>query len=202
MAAEPLTLRRSPLAHRRDELAALAARVPGATLHEEPFLTQLNLRVQPGSPAIARIERLLELRLPARPNTVAESADGTRAAVWLGPDEWLIVAPDGAAGELTDLLSVALEYDLGSAVDVSANRTTLRLSGPRAREVLETGCAPDLHPRSFGPGDCAQTMLARAQVVLWQLDERPAYRVLVRSSFAEYLTDWLCAAIRSEGSTR
>lgn len=202
MVAEPLTLRRSPLAHRRDEFAALAARRPAAVLHEEPFLTQLSLRVRPDGPAVARIEHELRLHLPTRPNTVGESIDGTLAALWLGPDEWLVVGPDGAAGELTEALNRALQGSGGSVVDVSANRTTLRLSGARARDVLETGCSIDLHPRRFAPGDCAQTMLARAQIVLWQHDERPSYRILVRGSFADYLAGWLVDAVESEGGGR
>ncbi|MQA76692.1 MAG: sarcosine oxidase subunit gamma, partial [Solirubrobacterales bacterium] len=43
-------------------------------------------------------------------------------------------------------------------------------------------------------GSCTQTMLAKAQVVLQQLDDRPAYRVHVRASFAEYLARWLLDA--------
>ncbi|EWM17999.1 sarcosine oxidase, subunit gamma [Kutzneria sp. 744] len=48
-----------------------------------------------------------------------------------------------------------------------------------------------MHPRAFGPGRCAQTMLARAAVVLHQVDAGPTYRLLVRPSFAGYLTSWV-----------
>ncbi|MGW0201911.1 sarcosine oxidase subunit gamma family protein, partial [Nonomuraea sp. NPDC003201] len=54
------------------------------------------------------------------------------------------------------------------------------------------GCALDLHPRAFGPGRCAQTMLARAQVVL--VPREDGFLVLVRSSFAAYLAEWLLDA--------
>ncbi len=89
----------------------------------------------------------------------------------------------------------ALGEDHGAVVDVSAQRTALRLSGPCAREVLQHGCPIDLHPRAFGPGRCAQTLLARAQVVLYQTDEAPTYLILVRASFAEYLAEWLMDAM-------
>jgi sarcosine oxidase subunit gamma len=64
----------------------------------------------------------------------------------------------------------------------------------------------DLHPRAFGPGSAAATTLARTRVLLWQTvgeGERPgeisepgapAYRLLVRGSFAGYLADWLIDA--------
>ena len=59
----------------------------------------------------------------------------------------------------------------GAVVDVSAQRTTIRLGGPHARDVLEKGCAIDLHPRSFPPGSAAQTTVGRAGVVLLAVDE-------------------------------
>src|SRR5690606_35640043 len=80
--------------------------------------------------------------------------------------------------------------------DVSANRVTLELSGPKAREVIAKGCGLDLHSRAFRPGQCAQTVLARSQAVIWQIDEAPTYRLLVRPSFAGYVADFLIDAMR------
>ncbi|GGI76375.1 sarcosine oxidase subunit gamma [Saccharopolyspora subtropica] len=190
--AAALSLRRSPLADRAAELAERGGE--RVRLTEEPFLTQVDLRVHPGSPAVARIEHALNLALPHHePNRV--SGDETAAALWLGPDEWLLVAPDGHAERVVSAVRGALADSLGSTVDVSANRTTLRLSGPMAREVLEKVCSLDLHPRSFGPGRCAQTLVGRTQAILWQLSAEPAYRLLVRCSFANYLADLLLDAM-------
>ena len=83
----------------------------------------------------------------------------------------------------------------GAAVDVSAQRTTVRLRGIRARDVLAKGCSLDLHPSVFAPGSAAQTMLGQANVVLIPLDDKGTdYRILVRSSFAGYLAEWLTDA--------
>ena len=79
-----------------------------------------------------------------------------------------------------------------TVTDVSAQRTTLRLTGSRARDLLAKGCSLDLHPRVFGSG-CAQTMLARSQVVLVARADG-GFRVLVRSTFALYLAEWLLDA--------
>lgn len=187
--------RRSPLAERAGELAARGADGErGIRLREEAFLTQVNLRVHPGSPAVARVEHALELALPhPTPNQV--SGDERNAALWLGPDEWLIVAPEDRAVAVLAALRAALADSLGSSVDVSANRTTLRLSGPMARDVLGKVCSLDLHPRVFGPGQCAQTLVGRTQAVLWQVDAAPSYRLLVRCSFANYLADLLLDAM-------
>jgi sarcosine oxidase subunit gamma len=148
-------------------------------LREITLPTQVDLRVDPVAPAATRIGELLGTPLPVVPNT------GTEAVLWLGPDQWLVF------GASEDQLRTALGGTPGSVVDVSANRVVYELSGPAARDVLEQGCAIDLHPRAFGPGRCAQTMLARANVLLHQVDAAPTYRLLVRPSFAGYLTAWL-----------
>lgn len=187
-------LRRSPLQDRRAEFAACRVEGPrGVRLAEEPFLTQVDLRLEPDGPAAERVERALDLALPQHPNTT--SGDDQRAALWLGPDEWLVVAPDGNAHRVLVAGREALDDTPGSVVDLSSNRTTLRLSGPMAREVLEKVCSLDLHPRAFAPGQCAQTLVGRTQVVLWQVATEPAYRLLVRCSFAHYLADLLLDAM-------
>jgi sarcosine oxidase subunit gamma len=56
--------------------------------------------------------------------------------------------------------------------------------------VLAHGCALDLHPSVFPPGRCAQTLLARAQVILYRTEEQ-TFRLLVRASYADYLRAWL-----------
>lgn len=158
---------------------------------EIPFTTAINLRVNPQTPAAQRIAaRLTPLPPPNAVRTVLE-----RSVLGLGPDEWLVTGPDGDAPVLGHLLKTALGNDSGSVVDVSANRTTIELRGSRAREVLEAGCTIDLHPRAFHSGRCAQTLLGKAQVIVWQTGPQPCYRLLVRGSFAGYVADWLREAI-------
>jgi sarcosine oxidase subunit gamma len=159
-------------------------------IHELPRRPMVNLRVPPDSPAAGRIADALGVALPA-PNTVAT---GTHTVLWLGPDEWLVIG-DGAK----ELLDEVVGADFASVVDVSANRTTFVLSAPWARDLLAKGMSIDLHPRVFGEGDCAQTLLARAQVILRQVDDVPTYHVLVRGSFAPYLAAWLADAASEFG---
>ena len=172
-------------------------------LAEHAHLAQVGVRLHPGEGGPSAVEAALGFALPVTPNTVAAGADGRRA-LWLGPDEWLVVAEPGAEAALEVELAEALAGgQLGSVVDLSCNRVALDLRGPLAREVLAKGCALDLHPRAFGPGRCAQTLVARAQVILDQLDDAPAYRLLVRPSFAGYLAAWLLDAIEeSRASSR
>ena len=154
----------------------------------------------PDPAGLSAAEAALGFPLPAEPNTVA-GAGGTDV-LWLGPDEWLVVAAPGAEAALEAELAEALA-GLGSVVDLSANRTAVQVVGPRARDVLAKGCALDLHPRAFGMGRCAQTLLGRAQVVLEQLADEPlTYGLLVRSSFAAYVATWLLAAAEEFSSAR
>ena len=73
------------------------------------------------------------------------------------------------------------------------------MSGPSARDVLAKGCPLDLHPAVFGPGDCAQTLLAKANVTLRCVDDSPRFELIVRRSFAEYAALWLHDAAMEYG---
>lgn len=159
-----------------------------------PMLGQLDLRGAPGSEAFrAAARRVLGFDPPTEPNTVA--GNGTVSALWLSPEEWLLVSLFDQHRRLANELEAALTGLHSAVVDVSASRTVLDLNGPAAREVLEKGCPLDLHPRAFGPGRCAQTLLARAPIILHQTDGTPTYRLFVRASYARYLASWLMDAM-------
>lgn len=182
----------SPIEHLAGAMAEASS--TGVALRELRFLAQVDLRVDPtDARAVDAIAAALGAPLPTRPNTTA--GVGPWSSLWLGPDEWLVVGPEGNELRIERVLGAALAGAHGSVVDVSANRTTLELRGPLARDVLAKGCALDLHPRRFRAGACAQTALARAQIVLRQVDDEPLYWILVRCSFAAYLVEWLIDAM-------
>ncbi|MGF0173829.1 sarcosine oxidase subunit gamma [Streptomyces sp. Marseille-Q5077] len=187
----PVAPRTSPLAHLEERMrAATVTGARGVALAERPFLTMVNLRVAPASEAADRMAKTLGTPLPQQCGHTA--ASDAHTIVWLGPDEWLVIS-EGAY--VSADLKEALGADPGSVVDVSANRTTLELGGPTARQVLEKGCALDLHPRAFGPGRALSTTVGPVAVLLWQVDDEPTYRLLPRSSFADYLARWLIDAM-------
>ena len=174
-------LRTAPLDAFADTFAALP---PAVRLTAEPWVAMADVRVDPGAASAG-------LELPAVPNTWRPAGAGR--AVWLGPDEWLVADGTLAPAELEERLRAVVGPAGGSVVDVSAQRTTIRLGGPHAPDVLEKGCAIDLHPRAFPAGSCAQTTLGRTGIVLLAL-ERDEFELLVRSSFAGYLAEWLLDA--------
>ena len=128
--------RRSPLADYADRFSALWAATKGElAIRELPFSSQVNLRADPNdADLMQRLTRSLGgLALPIVPNTV--NAVGDRRALWLGPDEWLIVGPENQQEPISEALPVGLEGGFGSIVDTSANRTVLEIRGAGAREL-------------------------------------------------------------------
>jgi sarcosine oxidase subunit gamma len=185
-------IRRSPLHEMAARLDA-ASEAPGRIrLAEAPFLTQVTLRATPGSAAAEAAGRALGAPLPVTPNTV--SAAGDTEALWMGPDEWLVVGPDAARAGLVAALEDAAAGEHATVVDVSAHRTVVEIAGAHATDVLRKGCSIDLDPVAFGPGRCAQTAVARAHVILQARTAEPSYRVFARASFAEYVAAWLLDA--------
>jgi sarcosine oxidase subunit gamma len=172
-----------------------------ASLRPLPRTTQVDLRADPADAALVdRLGEALGVALPIEPNTVA--GDGPRRILWLGPDEWLVVDEQAAPTDVVAAIEGAAGDSFVTAVDLSSNRVVLALSGPGARDVLAGGCTIDLHARAFPPGRCAQTLLARAQVIIERAgDEDPAaFRLYVRPSFAPYAAGWLGDAIGAGSS--
>lgn len=192
-------IRRSPASHLSAALEAGSIEET-VVLREGPFQTMVGLRVDPRSEEGARVAAVAG-SLPARCGEVG-GADGVRV-LWLGPSEFLVVAPeeahDSLGGTLIGSLTAALGGAPGQVVDLSANRTTFELSGPRARAVLEKGCSLDLHPRSFTRGTALSTEVGNIPVVLEKTGEE-SFRLFPRASFADYLGRWLLDAMREYAS--
>ncbi|MHA7279525.1 sarcosine oxidase subunit gamma [Arthrobacter sp. MDT2-2] len=192
-------IRRSPASHLT--AAMEAGSVEGTVILEEgPFQTMVGLRVDPRSDEGSRVAAVVG-SLPSRCGGVG-GADGV-SVLWLGPSEFLVVAPEGAhdslGGDLIGSLTAALGGAPGQVVDLSANRTTFELSGPRARAVLEKGCSLDLHPRSFPPGTALNTEVGNIPLVLEKTGEE-SFRLFPRASFADFLGRWLLDAMREYAS--
>ena len=148
--------------------------------------SQIDVRAR--GDAVGRVARCLSIpELPA-PNRFVSECFG------LGPDEWLVTGPPSSRAETLEALEKAVGRE-GAAVDVSSARVLFELRGPSARDVLASSCALDLHPRAFGPGRCVQTLLAKAPILLAQIDEAPTYHLYVRPSLASYVVSWLADGI-------
>jgi heterotetrameric sarcosine oxidase gamma subunit len=142
-----------------------------------------RLSVRAGSAAGTAIGLALGVLLPTVPCRSIISRD--RAALWLGPDEWLIVAPEAAPGLMAQAIKAAGDHP-ASIVDVSHRSRTLEITGPRAAWCLNTFCALDLDRRAFPPGMCTRTLLGGAEVLLWRIAPE-VFHLDVARSFVPYV---------------
>ena len=191
--------RESPLAqYRASELNEVAPDEVGVQLFERAYMGHINLRGEPSNQAFLKAaEDVLGPILPLDPNTWAECPDA--AALWLGPNEWLLLISPDRKSDIAKDLRYALDGLFAAVTDLSGGQTVINVRGAYARDVLSKGCTLDLHPRVFGPGRCAQTTLAKATATIRQLDDSPSYDVIVRRSFADYLARWLKDAAQEYG---
>ncbi|MTD15329.1 FAD-dependent oxidoreductase [Nakamurella sp. YIM 132087] len=182
----------SPLAGWTDRFAGLChgRADAGVRISEAPLGTQVNLRVRRGTPAAEAVHTALGTTLPAATGSVTYA--GSDAVLALAPDEFLVLSGPGHGPELVDRLRAAVGAS-GSVTDVSASRTMIRVTGPRTRDLLAHGLAIDLD--KLPESTCAQTVLAQCSVVVFA--DGPArtdddlVKILVRSSFAAHLAEWL-----------
>lgn len=178
---------------RQPAIAAAPIDLPGLSLTELPPPALINLRL--GADALPVAGALLGVDPPRDANRFVEAGD--LVVAWIAPDEWMLVAPPATGRQLLARLEGDLAGRHVSINDVSGNRARFRLAGSRAREILGAGCSLDLHPRCFGPGSCAQTLLARAGIVLLQRDDVPSFELFPRRSFARHLWTWLDVIART-----
>ena len=130
----------------------------------------------------------------ALPNQACRAARaGDRAALWLGPDEWLLISPPDPAVQVETIIAGALGDTPYSIVGVGHRNFALQIEGPRAARVLNAGCPLNLDLEAFPDGMCTRTVLAKAQVVLWRTGPETFY-IGVWRSFAPYVWDYLVEA--------
>ncbi len=139
-------------------------------------------------PAAAAAAPALGTPLPAIACRAAVA--GELAALWLGPDEWLLLAPAAAGAALHARLVAALGGMAHALTDIGHRQGAMLLSGPAATATLNAGCPLDFDPEAFPVGMCTRTVLARAEVVLWRTGAE-AFRIEAGRSFLPYVWRFL-----------
>jgi sarcosine oxidase subunit gamma len=119
----------------------------------------------------------------------------TRATLWLGPDEYLLLGTlSGDPAESGTVTADALERSLGGVphalVDISHRQFALEVSGPHAATILSGACPLDLDIGEFPAGMCTRTVLAKADIVLWRT-RGDAFHLEAWRSFSGYVTGLL-----------
>lgn len=141
-----------------------------------------------GPAAQAAAGRAFGVALPATACRAASS--GQRHALWLGPDEFLLLAPDGEVRAIESAIAGALVSEPHSLVDVSHRQVAFDVQGPHAEWLLESQCPLPLHPEAFPVGMCTRTVFAKAEIVLWRKAPE-TFHVEVWRSFSAYVVGLL-----------
>lgn len=107
------------------------------------------------------------------PETLRSTRAGDRAALWLSPDEALLLGPAGTPPPAEGLV-----------VDISHRQIAFELSGPDALASLSAGCPLDLE--QLDVDSCTRTLFHKAEIILWRTGPS-AWRLEVWRSFAAYV---------------
>lgn len=118
------------------------------------------------------------------------------SALWLGPEEWLLLASPAAESRIARLAE-KLAGSTCSLVDVSHRQVALIVEGGEAETILASGCPLDLALPAFPVGMCTRTLFHKAEIVLWRTAP-DRFHIEVWRSFAPYV-DALLSEAESEG---
>ncbi|MGH7153716.1 MAG: sarcosine oxidase subunit gamma [Acetobacteraceae bacterium] len=149
--------------------------------------------VRAGPTAAAAIGTVFGVRLSEAP--CRANVHGDRAALWLGPDEWLLLAPERDGPAVLASIAEAVGEAPASVVDVSHRTIAIDVQGVRCGDALNAFCALDLHPDAFPVGMCTRTLFGKAEIILWRT-AGDAFRLEVARSFGSYLQGCLAEAMR------
>jgi sarcosine oxidase subunit gamma len=118
-----------------------------------------------------------------------------RTAMWLGPDEWLLIAEDEDAAKLFGTLEGSVERQPHSLVDVSHRQIGLIAQGRCTARVISAGCPLELSLGAFPVNMAVRTILAKAEIVLRRRSD-DQFHIEVWRSFANYVSAFLAEAAR------
>ena len=165
-------------------------------IKEEAFTTQYVLRANASdNDVLTSIKSLFDLDLPTEPNTMA--VNNNRGVFWLSPDEWLFV--NHAASDCDDVekLTEALSEKHALVSEITGGQTILHCEGTHVRDVLAKGMMFDIHPSVFTKGQCAQTTMANAPLLVVpqvNTDDEQLFTLIIRRSFSNHIAKWLIDA--------
>ena len=139
----------------------------GVAIALAPPMAHYSLRARQAQ----ALETVLGIKLPKR---IGEIEAGVAC---LGPDEWLLRAPEGTTLPMAAGLPVAI-------TEVSERSVCLLVEGPRAAELLAAGCPLDLD--RFAPGRATRTVFETVEIVLLRTGDEQ-FEIEVWRSFAPWL---------------
>lgn len=162
---------------------------PGVTLSELRPDTTLQISAWPDTRETveALLASTLQLTVPTHPGGASVSSEGTLMVI--APGRYLLTSDSAGIAER---LAEQIDAERGVITDLSHARAGVRLSGPRATDVLNKGFAIDLDIRKFPIHSVAQTTFHHVGLTLHRTEETSFELFVFRGfavSFWEALTD-------------
>jgi sarcosine oxidase subunit gamma len=173
-------------------VSALAEATGPATIRPLARAARFSLRLR--EVEAAAIGAVAGFRVDQRLNSFA--ADSERLSLRLGPDEWLLIAPEADSEAIAAEIAAAFGERFHALVDIGHRHAAIEVKGPHAADILNAGCPLDLFEAGFPTGSATRTLLGKAEIILARHDDAPTYRVECWRSFATYVHDFLVEAAR------
>jgi sarcosine oxidase subunit gamma len=170
---------------------------PGVTIAERTGLgiATVAARKGQGEALKKKVRKAYGVDLPEQ-SIAAHGADVS--FIGTGPGQWLALSETHANEELAGELALRLQ-GCASVGDQSGGRTVIRISGPRARDVLAKGLPIDLDPRVFPSDGAVTSVISLMGVQLWQADDTPAYDLAIFRSLSGSFWRWLASSAAEFG---
>ena len=167
--------------HRASVLGTRKLANEKVSISAAPATSRIILRAAGDDVAVAA--KALGVVLPELPKSTARH--GNVNALWIGPDEWFIYAPEAEnlAARLADLTGTI------SAVDVSHRNAAVLISGPASRSVIAAACPQNLNDDVFPVGAASRTVFGHAEIILHRTGKED-WRIECWRSFADYVWDF------------
>ncbi len=166
----------------------------GVWASEIPLLAYISLRGDAGDAAfVEKVVSVIGMPLPVAPCTFAASNGVT--ALWMSPDEWMIVCRRERLSELTSGLKSILQGIRSQVADNSGGYTQVSLQGRNALDVLQHASVYDF--AALQPGRVVGTTFGKSSVYAYRADN--GFRLIMRRSFADYIWRYLVRAAAPYG---
>ena len=121
----------------------------------------------------------------------------------LGPDEWFLAGRPVEVVTLVENIGISLSDSFHCLVEISHRNAGIVISGSRALDLLNGGCALDLSLKAFPPGTATRTLFGKIEVLLLLAPQGDSYEIECWRSYLPYLhkfCDELAIAVSAIGN--
>lgn len=181
---EAATTRRAALneIYKTGDFGEITNNNPGVTFSERRALNIIQVAAwkDQADEVVVAIEQATGIK-PSRTACSAAQADQI-AAIWVGPDRWLIVEKE--IRDLEEAIRNTVNSEKAAITDQSHSRCVIRLSGNEVRNVLRKGTTLDLDASHFKAGEARTTSLFHMNGVIHCLNEN-TFDIYVARSFGQ-----------------